>query len=301
MSSGTARRVGDFHVGASRAGRDAAVRRPAAASGQAFDTVRAAVEAGVTLIDTADAYGRDDREFHHNERLVAEAIRQLGATASTVLVATKGGHTRRDRGWGIDGHPKYLRKACDASLAALNVEQIGLYQLHRPDPWIPFEESIGALAELRAVRKVRLVGVSNVDNRQIQAALSVLGADGLASVQNEFSPSATAGWEQLHLCERLGLAFLLYSPLGGTGQVGQLSERAPVLARVAARHRVSVVQVLLAWELSLSPYAIPIPGCSRPSTILDCAAAAELVLETSELEQITRACLPQREATNVRD
>jgi aryl-alcohol dehydrogenase-like predicted oxidoreductase len=274
-------------------------RRPPRA--QARDTIRASVEAGVTLIDTADAYGRDDTEVHHNERLVAEALRRLGPSASEVLVATKGGHTRRGREWGVDGHPKHLKKACEASLLALDVEQIGLYQLHRPDPTLPFEDSVGALAELRAAGKVRLVGVSNVNSRQIHTALSVLGAGGLASVQNEFSPSATSSWEQLELCDRLGVAFLLYSPLGGAGRVSQLSSHRPELSRVAARHRVSIVQVILAWELSLSSYAVPIPGCSQPSTIRDSAAAVELQLETSELEHITRSCLPEREAPRVSD
>ena len=296
MSSLPQRRLGDFQVGAIGFGamQLSGDRRPPRV--QALDTIRAAVEAGVTLIDTADAYGRDHTDVHHNEQLVAEGLRDLGSLADGVIVATKGGHTRHGREWGVDGNPTYLKKACEASLRALGVEQIDLYQLHRPDPTVAFEDSVGALAELRVAGKVRLVGVSNVSSRQIHTALSVLGADGLASVQNEFSPSETSSWEQLELCDRLGVAFLLYSPLGGAGQVSQLASRRPELARVAALHRVSIVQALLAWELSLTPYAVPIPGCSRPSTITDSAAAANLQLETSELEDITRACLAQQGA-----
>jgi aryl-alcohol dehydrogenase-like predicted oxidoreductase len=295
------RRIGDVNVGPVGLGamQLSGDRRPPRV--QAVDTIRAAVEAGVTLIDTADAYGRDETEIHHNEQLVAEALRRLGPVASDVLVATKGGHTRQGREWGVDGRPKQLKRACDASLVALGVEQIGLYQLHRPDPTVAFVDSLGALAELRAGGKVRLVGVSNVDSGQIRTALSVLGADGLASVQNEFSPSATSSWEQLGLCDELGLAFLAYSPLGGAGRVSQLPIGRPVLAQVAARHRVSMVQVILAWELSLSLCAIPIPGCSRPSTIRDCAVAADLQLDASELVHITRSCLGERGTPRVAD
>ena len=268
---------------------------------QALSTVCVAIEAGVNLIDTADAYGLDDTDLHHNERLVGEALRACGREADAVLVATKGGHTRLGRSWGVDGSPEYLRRACEESLVALGVEQIGLYQLHRPDPTVPFTESLGGLGELAAEGLVRFVGISNVDTGQIQTALEVLGESVLASVQNEFSPLAYGGRTQLDLCESLGLAYLEYSPLGGSVGRLQMQARRPEFSRIAAAHHVSVPQVILAWEISLSPVAIPIPGCSRPSTILDCANAVRLELDRDELDRLTRSCLAREAESRVFD
>jgi aryl-alcohol dehydrogenase-like predicted oxidoreductase len=258
---------------------------------QAFATIRTAVEAGVTLIDTADAYGIDQNDMHHNERLVAEALRACGDAGAEVLVATKGGHTRRGRDWAVDGRPQHLRKACDGSLRALGVEQIGLYQLHRPDPGVPYEETIGALRELQDTGKIRLVGISNVSVEQIDTALLVLGPGRLASVQNEFSPRVRNGWIELALCDALEIAFLLYSPLGGSRRPPGGVALDPEFTRLAKAHDVSVQQVVLAWELALANRAIPIPGCSRPATILDCVGAATLALEHDELETLTRMLL----------
>src|SRR5215216_8128477 len=130
-------------------------------------TIHAALDAGVTLIDTADAYCRDESDFGHGERLVAKALAGWSGDRDRVLVATKGGHTRPGGEWGLDGRPEYLRQACEASLRALGVDAIGLYQFHRPDPKVPFAESVAALAELKAAGKVRLVGLSNVSVDQI--------------------------------------------------------------------------------------------------------------------------------------
>ncbi len=258
--------------------------RPDRAAGLA--AVRAAVEAGVTLIDTADAYCLGPAEFSHNEQLIAEALRGCGSAAAEVLVATKGGHTRPDGRWEVDGRPEYIRAACDRSLRALHVEQIGLYQHHRPDPRVPYAETMGALSELREAGKIQFAGISNVDNTQIRIAVAVLGQEGLASVQNEFSPRVRGGCEQLRLCRSLGIACLLYSPLGGMGSGRQLGTMFPQFTRVADAHGVSPQQVALAWELSIGPHIIPIPGCSRPETIRDCAAAASIRLSKDELEAL---------------
>lgn len=253
---------------------------------RALATVRAAVEAGVNLIDTADAYCLGPGELNHNERLVAEALRRCGSAAAVVLVATKGGHTRPDGRWEVDGRPEYIRAACDRSLRALGVDQIALYQYHRPDPRVPYAETMGAFRDLIDAGKIRHAGISNVDNAQIRVAVAVLGQNGLASVQNEFSPRVRRGRAQLELCRSLGIAYLLYSPLGGMGSAHQLGAQYPQFARVADAHGVSPQQVALAWELSLGAHVIPIPGSSRPGTIRDCAAAASLCLSEQEREAL---------------
>jgi aryl-alcohol dehydrogenase-like predicted oxidoreductase len=248
-------------------------------------TIHAALDAGITLIDTADAYCLDGFEVGHGERLVARALASWPGARDRVLVATKGGHTRPGRGWGLDGRPEYLRQACEASLRALGVEAIGLYQLHRPDPKVPFAESVGALAELRRAGKVRLVGLSNVSVDQIRQARQIVS---VASVQNEFSPRFRRSEGELAWCAGERIAFLPWSPLGGIGRGRDLGGRHPAFAEVAAGHGVSPQQVALAWELAKAPVVIPIPGASRPETITDSAAAAGLRLSPDELARLDR-------------
>src|SRR5215467_7551288 len=157
---------------------------------QSVHTIHAALDAGVTLIDTADAYHLLAGETGHNERLIAKALAAYPGDTSNVLVATKGGHLRPgDGSWTLDGSPAHLREAAEASLKALGVEAIGLYQFHRPDPKVPYEESIGALKELLDAGKIRLAGISNASIAQIEIARNILGDGNLASVQNEFSPA----------------------------------------------------------------------------------------------------------------
>ena len=158
--------------------------RPSPADAEAV--VHAALDAGVTLIDTADAYARDEAEFGHNETLVANALRSL-RRASTSSWRPRAGTPGRARDWGLDGSPAYLRRACEASLRRLDVDAIGLYQFHRPDPATPWEESMGALRSLLDDGLVRMVGISNADIAQIDAARAIVG-DALVSVQNQFSP-----------------------------------------------------------------------------------------------------------------
>ena len=274
------RRIGTVQVGAIGLG-----EMPLSVEGRpdeerAIRTVHAALDAGVTLIDTADAYCQND-DMGHGERLVARALR--GRTED-VLVATKGGHTRDAAGnWGLDGSPAYLRKACDASLAALGVEAIGLYQHHRPDPKVPYAETIGALKELVDAGKVRMAGISNADVEQIRQAREICG-DALVSVQNQYAPDFRSSEDELRLCDELGLAFLPWSPLGGIGRAKDLGTGE--FAAVAEAHGVSPQQVALAWMLAKSPVVIPIPGSSRPETIADSAAAADLTLGEAELARL---------------
>jgi aryl-alcohol dehydrogenase-like predicted oxidoreductase len=246
-------------------------------------TIHAALDAGVTLIDTADAYHLHADEVGHNESLIAEALSSYGTGASEVLVATKGGHLRPgDGSWTIDGSPGYLKRAAEESLRRLGVEAIGLYQFHRPDPATPYADSIGAIRDLLDEGKIRMAGISNANPDQIRQAQEILGGR-LVSVQNQFSPAFRSSEPELRLCDELGIAFLPWSPLGGIGKAGQLGEQFQKFADIGERHGVSPQQVALAWALAKSPRVIPIPGASRPESIRDSVRAADLDLPREEL------------------
>jgi aryl-alcohol dehydrogenase-like predicted oxidoreductase len=280
------RRIGDVTVGAIGLGAmplSTKGDRPAPEDARAV--VHAALDAGVTLIDTADAYARDESEFGHNEELVAAALGSYGSGSRDVLVATKGGHTRRGSDWELDGSPGYLRRACVGSLRRLGVEAIGLYQYHRPDPETPWEESMGALRQLADDGLVRMVGISNADVAQIDVARSIVGP-ALASVQNQFSPGWRFSADEIAHCAGHGLAFLPWSPFGGVSAAGSLSSSAPAFAEVAEELGVSVYRVTLAWHLAQSDAVVPIPGASRPSSIQDSAAAADLQLTPDQLTRL---------------
>jgi aryl-alcohol dehydrogenase-like predicted oxidoreductase len=248
-------------------------------------TIQAAIDAGVNLIDTADAYSADDRDVGHNEELIARA---LEGRRDGVIVATKGGHTRtRDEGWELDGSPEHLKAACEASLRRLRTDRIDLYQYHRPDPTVPYAESIGALKELQDEGKIRWIGISNANTDQIEETLRIVD---LVSVQNQLSLEFTSPLEkgEVELCERHGIAFLPWSPLGGIAQAAEAAAQHDPVAEAARAHGVSPQQVALAWLLSLSPVMIPIPGASRPESIRDSVKAAELELSGDELAAIGR-------------
>jgi aryl-alcohol dehydrogenase-like predicted oxidoreductase len=242
-------------------------------------TIRAALDLGVTLIDTADAYSRDEAEFGHNEELIAGVLRKVGVGPDDVLVATKGGHTRRGTDWELDGSRDYLHRACRASLQRLGVDSIGLYQHHRPDPQVDYAETIGALKELYDEGLVQAVGLSNANPDQIRQAHEVLG-DALAGVQNQFSPVFRSSRPEIDLCADLGLAFLDWSPLGGRGGA---DDPVDPFRQVAEKHGVSPQQVALAWELAISPAVVPIPGASRPESVQDSFRATELELDAEDL------------------
>ena len=253
-------------------------------------TIHAALDAGVTLIDTADAYHAEPGETGHNERLIARALATYGGDTSDVLVATKGGHIRPgDGSWTVDGSPAHLREAAEASLKALGVDAIGLYQFHRPDPRVPYEESIGALKDLLDAGKIRLAGISNASVAQIDTARRILGDGNLASVQNQFSPAFRSSEGELRHCADLGIAFLPWSPLGGIGRAGDLGARHSAFQEIADTRGVSPQQITLAWMLALAPVVIPIPGASRPASITDSARAADLVLTEEEIRRLSAA------------
>jgi aryl-alcohol dehydrogenase-like predicted oxidoreductase len=253
---------------------------------QAIATVHASLDAGVTIIDTADAYCLNHDEHGHGERIVAKALAAYGGSTDHVLVATKGGHLRPgDGSWTINGDPAYVKQACDASLKALEVEAIGLYQYHRPDPKVPYGDSVGALADLLDAGKILMAGISNATVEQIDQAQDILGGR-LVSVQNEFSPRFRSSENELEHCEKIGVAFIPWSPLGGIGNINQMDSQFPAFAEVAKEADASPQQVTLAWMLSKGSRVIPIPGSSRPLTAIASAEAADLVLSPEQISRL---------------
>lgn len=257
----------------------------------AVATVHAALDAGVTLIDTADIYAPAWDEMGHNELIVAEALASWGGDRSGILVTTKGGITRsQGEQWGRNGSLEYLRAAVQKSLRTLGVDMIDLYQYHRPDRWMVYGEVMENLKTLQQEGLIRAVGISNASVEEIDIAVQVLGEGNLASVQNEFSPRHPGSYDELLHCAERGIAFLPWSPLGGTGGGGRsIGDRFGVFAEIGRDHGVSPQQVVLAWELSLSPTVIPIPGARRAASITDSAQAADLTLSADELARCSAA------------
>jgi aryl-alcohol dehydrogenase-like predicted oxidoreductase len=254
---------------------------------QALRVLGAVLDAGVTLIDTADAYCLDESDVGHNERLVAAALRAWVGDRAKVIVATKGGVVRRGGAWDTDGSPAHLRAACERSLRALGVERIDLYQLHTPDSRVPFAESIGAMAELRRQGKVRWIGLSNVSVEQIREAASIVP---ITSVQNRLNPFFRESLFEgvVRHCAERGIGFLAYSPTGG-GRLNLRLPTHPVVARVASRLAVSPHAVVLAWVLSRSPTVIAIPSARTTEHALDSVSAADLTLSPDDLSAIDAA------------
>ena len=253
---------------------------------RSVSTIHAALDAGVTLVDTADAYHLTADDVGHNEELIARALHSWAGDPYSVVVATKGGHLRPgDGSWTLNGDPAYLKQAARDSARRLGVDAIGLYQFHRPDPEVPYAESVGALAELLDEGVIVRAGISNATVAQIDEANEVLGGR-LASVQNQFSPAFRSSRGELEHCAELGVAFLSWSPLGGISKAGELGSTHEVFAQVAQEHGVSPQQVALAWELSLAEVVIPIPGASRPASIEDSVQAADLQLTDDQLARL---------------
>jgi aryl-alcohol dehydrogenase-like predicted oxidoreductase len=280
------RLVGDFRVSAIGLG-----GMPMSIEGRpererSIATVQAALDAGVTLFDTAEAYSRDPGELGHNETLIAEAIAGYGGDTSDILISTKGGIQRPgDGSWVINGAPEQLKQSCEGSLKRLGVDSIGLYYFHRPDPTVPYAESIGALGDLLDAGKIRSAGVSNANPEQIRLARDILG-DRLVSVQNQFSPAFRSSDPELELCTELGISFLPWSPFGGIKKAGELGSRFAPFAEIAAERGVSSQQVCLAWMLAKSPVLVAIPGASRPESIRDSVKAVDLELSPEEFDRL---------------
>jgi aryl-alcohol dehydrogenase-like predicted oxidoreductase len=253
---------------------------------EAIKVVHAALRAGVTLIDTADVYCLDQSDIGHNEKLIAEALAQVNGAAA-VVVATKGGLQRPGGAWVTDAHPRRLRSACEASLKALRLTTLPLYQLHAVDDAVPLEDSVGALAELRRQGKIAHIGLSNVGIGELKRALAVAP---IVSVQNRCSVFDRRDFSNglVGFCEANKIAYLAYSPVGGGRGKGRVADD-PTLRAVGGKHGVSPFQVALAWLLGRSPVVIPIPGASRITSAIDSAAADGLRLDEDDRAALDRA------------
>jgi aryl-alcohol dehydrogenase-like predicted oxidoreductase len=254
---------------------------------QGIRVIQAALDAGVTFIDTADVYCLGEHDIGHNERLVAEALRGRPGDRERVIVGTKGGVTRPNGRWETDGSPEHLRAACERSLLALGVEHIDLYQLHAPDPKVAFADSVGALADLQREGKIRWIGLSNVSVSQIREAETIVP---ITSVQNRLNPffrEALAEGVVAHCTER-GIGFLAYSPTGG-GRLNRKLPAHPVLQPMAARLGTTPHALVLAWVLAQSPSVMVIPSARTVEHALDSVSAADLHLSEADLAAITRA------------
>jgi pyridoxine 4-dehydrogenase len=239
----------------------------------AIATLRRAVELGINLIDTADSYGPNV-----SEELIAEALHPY---PEELVIATKGGLTRTGPGeWPRDGRPEHLREACDGSLLRLRVDRIDVYQLHAPDPRVPFEESVGALKELRDEGKIRLVGVSNVSLEQLETAREIVPA---ATVQNRFNLKERGSEDLLERCEELELGFIPWFPLSA----GSLAGPGGRLEEIAARHGATGAQIALAWLLARSEVMLPIPGTSSVEHLEENVAAAGIELSDEEIAALS--------------
>jgi pyridoxine 4-dehydrogenase len=238
----------------------------------AYAVLRRAVELGVNHVDTADSYGPDT-----SEELIAEALHPY---PDDLVIATKGGLVREGPGgdWPKDGRPEHLRQACEGSLRRLRVDQIDVYYLHRPDPDVPYEESVGALKELRDEGKIRHVAVSNVNIERLAIARGIVD---VAVVQNQYSVTDRRAQGVLEECERAGIGFVPWAPLDS----GALDPSGPV-AEIARRHDATPMQVALAWLLHASPVMLPIPGTGSLEHLEENVAAAELRLDDDELETL---------------
>ncbi|WP_377320267.1 aldo/keto reductase [Pimelobacter simplex] len=286
------RRLGDLEVSAIGFGSMTLTQTPDSDIERGTRAVHAALDAGVTLFDTADVYG--PTSFDHpggygvNERALAQALHSWGGSLDGIVVATKGGHTRSGPTWWIDGSREHLRAAALASRDRLGLDVLPLYQHHRPDPRRPYAESMAALRSLVDEGIVARVGISNASLDQIRIATDVIGP-ALVSVQNEYSPLARDSEPQIDLCAELGLTFLSWGPFGGMREAKALGSSFAPFAEVAAARGVSAQQVALAWQLARSPWIVPIPGASRPESVLDSIQAATLALTDDELARLDAA------------
>ena len=254
---------------------------------QGIRVIHAALDAGVTLIDTADVYCLNQHDIGHNERLIAEALASWSGRRAAVIVGTKGGLIRPEGRWENDARPEQLRAACDRSLVALGTDRIDLYQLHAPDARVPFAESVGELARLRERGKIRWVGLSNVSVPQIRAAQAIVPITAVQNRLNPFFREALSGGV-VRYCADQGIGFLAYSPTGG-GRLNLKLPGHPVLARIAAARGVSAHAVALAWVLAQSPTVIVIPSARVSQHALDSVGAADLELTSDDLAAIEAA------------
>ena len=261
-----------------------------------------ALDEGITLLDTANIYAPTWDQLGHNEIVVREAFDSWSGSAEAkkkVVIATKGGITRSDgEVWGRNGSFEHLLASAEASRERLKLDVLPLYQHHRLDPHLDLETQVEAMGKLKARGIIDQIGVSNYSVRELTVALNILGGPddgGVVSVQNELSPFYRHDLDVLELCESRGIAFLPWSPLGGSGKVERLvSGEVGAFAEVAADHGISVPRLVIAWLLAYSPVMIPLPGATREETVSDAAGAVDVVLSPEEVARLT-ASLPGSE------
>ena len=252
---------------------------------QAIAVIHRALALGVTLIDTADSYCKDESDKHHNERLIAKALQQYQGDTSQVIVATKGGLMRPDGNWIRNGNPNHLRETIRTSFEALGgTKAIDVWQYHAPDPNYTIKAALTPAKEAVNEGLIRFIGVSNFSVEQIKEARDLVE---VVSVQNQYNP-----WYRqpeydgvLKYCETEHLTFFPWSPLGGSRRVSSLQD-IPVIAQLAQEKGVSVYQIVLAWLRAKSPCIVPIPGASKVSSIEDSVAAAQVKLSEAEVSRL---------------
>jgi len=271
---------------------DGAALDPVRRLESAIPAIHAGLDAGITLLDTADIYAPTWEDVGHNEIFVAEALRTWSGTKEQkdkVLIATKGGITRSDgEVWGRGGSLDYLVRAAEASATHLGVQQLDLWQHHRLDPSIDFETQFENVMALKERGLTKQVGVSNYDAKQLLKAIEIGGTPdqgGLVSIQNEFSPRYRHDLDVLEICEQYGIAFFPWSPLGGVRTKAAISDSS-AFEEVASKYSASPYAIALAWEMKTSPAVLPIPGATRAETVLDCITATEIELSDDDFDYL---------------
>lgn len=252
---------------------------------EAIAVIHKALDLGITLIDTADSYCRDESDKHHNERLIAKALQQYQGDTSQVTVATKGGLMRPNGSWTRNGNPEHLHQTIRQSYEALGGEKpITVWQYHAPDANYTIKESLTPVKEAVEEGLISHVGVSNFSVEQIRQAREIVE---IVSVQNQYNP-----WHRqpefdgvLEYCEEEGLTFFPWSPLGGSSRVSRLQD-IPIIAQLAAEKNVSLHQIVLAWLRAKSPCIVPIPGASKISSIEDSVQAVAIELSSEEVQRL---------------
>lgn len=252
---------------------------------QAIEVIHRALDLGVTLIDTADSYCKDESDKHHNERLISKAIQQYNGDTSNVIIATKGGLMRPNGDWTRNGNPDHLRETIKVSFESLGGNKpIDIWQYHAPDPNYTIAESLTPVKEAVKAGLIRFVGVSNFSVEQIKQARDVVD---IVSVQNQYNPWSRQPESDgvLEYCEQKKLTFLPWSPLGGSRRVSRLQD-IPVISKLAQEKGASVYSIVLAWLRAKSPVIVPIPGASKITSIEDSVRSLEVTLSNEEVSKI---------------
>ena len=249
---------------------------------QTNEVIHSAIEAGIDFIDTANVYCTDNQDIGLNERTIAAALKMV--TENNIVVATKGGLERPQGRWERRAAPHSLRRACEQSLRDLKADAISLYQLHAPDPLVPFSESVGELARLQSEGKILNIGLSNVDQQQVEEAIAITT---IASVQNRCSVLHQKDLRNglVEFCGSRQITYIAYSPVGG-GSGRYLLEENDTLNRVAKIHESTVYQIALSWLLHKHDHILPIPGASRASSAVSSAHAAQIRMTDDEVYEL---------------